>query len=102
MVGVTKGGCLLTGPLQTSWLASRPACPVCGYSLDGATGAGVPEPESLTVCAYCGVFLRFTPAMQLEVLTSEEWAALETETRDQLTRYLEITKAWRRSDARSQ
>ena len=87
-------------PLQTTWLNEKPpSCPVCVIRLDGAIGEGVPEPETLTLCISCGVFLVFTPEMQLRVLSDEDWAHLDAETRDQLSKYLDMTKAFRSREA---
>jgi len=81
--------------IQTTRLKTRPACPVCRMKLDGATGFGKPEPDSLTVCVYCGVFLSFTPTMDLRVLADREWTELSRETQDQLTNYLNLTRGFR-------
>ena len=83
--------------IRTTWLATKAACPVCRKVLDGATGDGTPEPNSLTVCVYCGVFLSFTASMGLRVLSEQEWRDLPVDTRDQLTLYLNITKRFRDS-----
>jgi len=59
-------------------------CPSCGSVLDAASGpnGAVPRPGDFSICAYCGVTLRFEdPLPQTRLATDEDLAELDDEGR---------------------
>jgi hypothetical protein len=76
--------------IRTGQLWSAPLCPTCSAQLDGFTGVDdltsgkppVPEPGSLTVCAYCRTVLAFEAAaigLRLREATAEDWEGIPEE-----------------------
>jgi hypothetical protein len=74
---------------------SKSRCPTCNEVLDAATrsdgGDAMPSAGDYSVCFYCGSFLTFLPDMQLRLLSVEEVAALDDETRIAMVRAREVT-----------
>jgi hypothetical protein len=64
-------------------------CPVCGRILDAACGPGPERPGDLTLCLYCRAVLVFTDTRGLQLLTNAAWAALDLNTRREVTRLRE-------------
>jgi hypothetical protein len=65
-------------------------CPVCGYTLTGATGAfdptSTPKPGDLSVCAKCAAPLVFNSDLTIRLLSDTELQALPPGEADQLRR----------------
>ena len=62
---------------MTSTTAHRPIpCPACGAELSVITGTGEPSPGSVSICAYCRVYL-VVITDGYRVLRNAEWFALE-------------------------
>jgi hypothetical protein len=63
-------------------------CPACFEKLDAATSTGLeprgPLPGDFTVCAFCGVKLRYTEGLELRFVTEDELAAQSQALQDQL------------------
>lgn len=65
--------------MLSSKVLSKPRCPACQTTLDGATSVEVdakPESGDCSVCAYCGLILVFTEDLQLRQMTATEYEAL--------------------------
>jgi len=67
-------------------------CPSCGRLLEVISGNGVPVPGTITLCAYCFVFLVLTDAGRQRVMTDAEWLELPPDDRAHLTRVREWFK----------
>lgn len=54
-----------------------PVCPNCHEELDGAAeihgSDAIPKPGDGSVCAHCGMILRYTECLQLEVANPLDW-----------------------------
>lgn len=66
-------------------------CPKCGKTLDGVSAVSekeTPEPVSgdVSVCLYCFTMLQFDDDIKSQILTPDEFLALEDDVRLELTR----------------
>jgi hypothetical protein len=70
-------------------------CPRCKKTLDGATPmcrGDVPEPGDYTVCAYCGVVLKWNSDMVLVLMNEEDFRQLSTEELVDISKASEVVK----------
>ncbi len=61
---------------MTSFVIATTACPHCGAELDRAAfvyGAASPNEGDLSLCAECGEWAAFGPALTLRVPTDDEF-----------------------------
>jgi len=74
------------------------ACPKCGAILDTVTVADpaadevTPEPNDITICIYCSVYLVFNKDMSFHILTRRERNRLPLEVRKSLDLLEEIRR----------
>lgn len=65
-------------------------CPECGHKLDADTWIGdeeiKPKSGDVSVCAYCATFLVFRDDLSRRVMSWQEVADLDDETRNTLVR----------------
>jgi hypothetical protein len=76
-------------------------CPTCKKVLSAAAeihgGNAQPKPGDLSVCFYCGSFIRFMPDMQLRLMTIEEIAEWDDNTRIAMMRMRQEALEFRES-----
>lgn len=64
---------------DTITMTAEHRCPACEKPLNALGGPGTPDPDCLSVCAYCLTVLVVGPPLRRLTLT--EWDALDPETR---------------------
>jgi hypothetical protein len=65
-----RGGEMATHRIEIS------DCPCCGYRFEASTNQRGDDPPAcgdFSICAGCAEVLRFTPALQLRVMTTADW-----------------------------
>ena len=60
-------------------------CPSCGALLEVISGNGTPEPGTITLCAYCFVFLVLTAEGRQRMLSDADWLEMPADERAHLT-----------------
>jgi len=81
---------------QPGQLLVAPKCPKCEAELDGFGGVGNdshPEPDSITICAYCQALLIFTERMDLRAMTEREYCQLPWQVQQELNEAMRFTSA---------
>ena len=58
---------------KTTKLKSKPICPKCNKTLDGAAGTGEPKEGDVSICIGCAVPLRYDENMLLRRMTKKEF-----------------------------